>query len=404
MNQKEYTLALFTSSFPYGKEESFLENEIDVLAVNFSKILIFPHNYGGRKRKLPANAEVIFINQRPSKLEKKEIFKKHWLSIVMLLLQDIVFNRGWKNEIKMQVGYLVNYYFVADQLALKIEDLNLKNALFYSYWFDHWATVLSLLKKRGIIDQYVSRIHGYDLYEERRTSKQIPFRRFQMQGVERVFSVSKAGVDYLKKKLPAYSNKIACSYLGTSDHGSSKGHTTETLELLSVSNIFPVKRVHLIVEVLKNLNISVNWTHFGDGYLMETLQSKAVELPPNVSFSFRGRVSNTELIEFLKNYHFDVFINVSVSEGLPVSMMEAISFGIPVFATNVGGTNEIVNERTGKLYAVDFKLSEMTDDLLGFKKSIYAERTFRKGVREFWKNNFDAQVNYTSFVKTLINQ
>ena len=46
---------------------------------------------------------------------------------------------------------------------------------------------------------------------------------------------------------------------------------------------------------------------------------------------------------------FDLFVNMSLSEGIPVSIMEAISFGIPIIATNVGGNAEIVNDETGVL-------------------------------------------------------
>lgn len=42
--------------------------------------------------------------------------------------------------------------------------------------------------------------------------------------------------------------------------------------------------------------------------------------------------------------HFDVFVNVSPSEGLPLSIMEACGCGIPVIATDVGGTHEIVSD------------------------------------------------------------
>ena len=44
-----------------------------------------------------------------------------------------------------------------------------------------------------------------------------------------------------------------------------------------------------------------------------------------------------------------MFINLSSSEGIPVSIMEAQSFGIPVIATNVGGSGEIVVSETGVL-------------------------------------------------------
>lgn len=40
---------------------------------------------------------------------------------------------------------------------------------------------------------------------------------------------------------------------------------------------------------------------------------------------------------------------MSDSEGIPVSIMEAMSFGIPVIARNVGGMSEIVNEENGLL-------------------------------------------------------
>lgn len=44
---------------------------------------------------------------------------------------------------------------------------------------------------------------------------------------------------------------------------------------------------------------------------------------------------------------------MSLSEGIPVSIMEAISFGIPIIATNVGGNAEIVNDETGVLIPVN---------------------------------------------------
>ncbi|NCO54621.1 MAG: glycosyltransferase, partial [Bacteroidetes bacterium] len=53
----------------------------------------------------------------------------------------------------------------------------------------------------------------------------------------------------------------------------------------------------------------------------------------------------------------DLFINVSESEGIPVSIMEALSAGIPVIATNVGGTNEIVNNDVGFLIDKEFEIN-----------------------------------------------
>ena len=46
----------------------------------------------------------------------------------------------------------------------------------------------------------------------------------------------------------------------------------------------------------------------------------------------------------------DLFLTVSANEGIPVSIMEAQSFGIPVIATDVGGISEIVNNVNGSYF------------------------------------------------------
>lgn len=62
-----------------------------------------------------------------------------------------------------------------------------------------------------------------------------------------------------------------------------------------------------------------------------------------------------------------MFINVSSSEGLPVSIMEACSFGIPIIATNVGGTAEIVQAGVnGILLKEQFETEVLKQAILRF--------------------------------------
>ena len=53
------------------------------------------------------------------------------------------------------------------------------------------------------------------------------------------------------------------------------------------------------------------------------------KLRDNIQYEFKGNVSNTELMKQYQNKNYYVFVNVSSSEGIPVSIMEATSFGIP---------------------------------------------------------------------------
>ena len=83
--------------------------------------------------------------------------------------------------------------------------------------------------------------------------------------------------------------------------------------------------------------------------------------------------------------------------------MEACSFGIPVIATDVGGTHEIItNGVNGFLLPKDFSAQEF----LGFLRRIYEmdESDYHAmcvNARKSWEKNFDAAKNYRSFYSGL---
>ena len=87
----------------------------------------------------------------------------------------------------------------------------------------------------------------------------------------------------------------------------------------------------------------------------------------NIKINFLGKLEKEKVMNFYLTNHVDLFLNTSISEGIPVSIMEAISFGIPILATNVGGTKEIVNNTTGFLIDAEFKpenIAEIIDNRL----------------------------------------
>ena len=129
---------------------------------------------------------------------------------------------------------------------------------------------------------------------------------------------------------------------------------------------------------------------------MGDLKGKASNLPSNIKFEFKGFVPNLEVLEYYGNNSIDLFINVSESEGIPVSIMEAISYGIPILATDVGGTSEIVTPQTGILIPKDFKPK---GSALIINKLINKEIIFsRKEIRLFWEKHYNAKKNYQELV------
>jgi glycosyltransferase involved in cell wall biosynthesis len=92
----------------------------------------------------------------------------------------------------------------------------------------------------------------------------------------------------------------------------------------------------------------------GEGPLLPSLESLAVELDLSDSVRFRGLLSQEELLQVFYQSH--MFLHPSETgsdgnqEGIPNSMLEAMATGLPVFATKHGGIPEaIVNGVSGVL-------------------------------------------------------
>lgn len=86
----------------------------------------------------------------------------------------------------------------------------------------------------------------------------------------------------------------------------------------------------------------------GDGPSRSHLQALAHRLEISERVIFRGFLTEDEIIEELESS--DLFVLPSFVEGIPVSAMEAMAIGVPVIATNIAGTSELIEDRkTGLL-------------------------------------------------------
>ena len=139
---------------------------------------------------------------------------------------------------------------------------------------------------------------------------------------------------------------------------------------------------------------------FGDGPLLSFLIDKSKsDLNDNIFVDFKGRVPNEEIFKFYKNQCVDAFINLSKHEGLPVSVIEAMSYGIPAIATNVGATSELVNSENGLLLDEEFQISELTKSILNLKTKNWISK--RHKAKETYMNKFNSLTNNKKLVEIL---
>jgi glycosyltransferase involved in cell wall biosynthesis len=169
----------------------------------------------------------------------------------------------------------------------------------------------------------------------------------------------------------------------------------------------PVKRVDLILRGIDHVarlrpDVHFVWHHFGGGELKRSIELQAqATLPPNVTATFPGYPGLSELMNFYRTQPVDVFMNASISEGTPVAMMEAVSCGIPVVATAVGGNPEIVSDENGALLGPNPSPEEIAAALLELLDRPDMATTKRRGSRRVWEAKYDAATSYAGFAARL---
>jgi len=174
-------------------------------------------------------------------------------------------------------------------------------------------------------------------------------------------------------------------------------------DIVFVGRLIYAKGVHDLINAFSMIDDKeIKLTIIGDGPYRNDLENLVKRKGLGVRVVFLGEKKRDDVMKILPE--FDLFVNPSYSEGLPTSVLEAGLYGLPVIATDVGGTSDvIVNKKTGLLIkekdvegltkaiekmVCDKKLREMCARNLQKKvlKEFSWEETIRKWEKEISKN------------------
>jgi len=397
-------LVLLTAAYPFGnKSETFLESEIEVLARRFRRILVLPSHRESGARPLPDNVELVEMGwlDQPSRATKlRALASREAARVVAETLASadagphLRHPRGFLDILARNVLKLM-------ELSALIEDRpGLRDAIFYDYWFENSTVALALARRVGLVRAAACRAHGFDLYDDRWEGGVVPFRAFKLGGLDLVAPVSEFGTEYLSERAPASAkDRIRTFRLGVRLQPDLDPPRSDPPLVVSVGSMLPFKRVALVPEVLACVGRPLRWVHLGDGPERAGVEKAVRRLPDCVRWELRGHVDNADVLRFYRENGVAAMMSLSTSEGLPVSMMEALSFGVPVVATGVHGVPEAVTEVTGILLRPDAGVGEMAAALC---RALEPERFDRRRIRAFFRERFEAGANYDRFADALI--
>lgn len=401
-------LYLLTSEFPFGNGEAFIGNEIHFLSNEFNKVVIIcgvSDSYSHRF--VPDNVEIKPVIYDYTFSLKEIIFSIFsWRLITECILMIFFYKKlPIFGRIKTAIKSNLNTIRLKKLYSKEVKRTGLKTKKYlYSFWFNDSTHAIGLMKKENPDLKVFSRAHRWDLYFDQNKYNYLPFRLQTSKYLDTIYSASIEGIQYCKEtwKISKYNN-LQLSRLGVAPQKLLPLNISDKI-IVSCSNIISVKRVGKIIESLSYVNTKkLKWIHFGTGPNDDEIKALALKLlNKKMDYEFMGRLENNLLLNWYKKNKPDLFINLSYSEGIPVSIMEAMSFGVPCIVSQVGGCIELVTNTIGFPVHVDEsakKIGEIIDDF--FNLSNAEKEIIRKNSHAHILENFNSTKNYTKFCKSL---
>ncbi len=229
----------------------------------------------------------------------------------------------------------------------------------YSFWMSADAYAGALIHQKHQTMPFVARGHAFDIATERNPMNPYLMKRLIAMHADRMHPISQMGEKQMMTYLAEAKEKISPLAMGSmgkpvAEIAPTPLHQTGVLHLISCAKVIPIKQVPLIVEALNQWDgCPLHWTHIGGGDGAEALEQLAMEKldrKENIIYELLGDCTHEDIQLRYEKHAYDVFLNVSKNEGVPVSIMEAMRFGIPAIAPDVGGISELVTADVGILY------------------------------------------------------
>ena len=212
-----------------------------------------------------------------------------------------------------------------------------------------WERAYSKAKISESFDEFQVKNYGFSI------SLQKKMRSFSIKKTDIVVTPSQHLKNFILNL--GFKNKIEIINNGVLiPEENSNIFTNDQINITIVSRLVSHKNIEKIIKAISDLNSPlINLNIIGDGPELNQLQKISLESNNKDNIIFHGKLNRDEINHIFLNS--DIYIQASNYEGLPHSLLEAMSYGIPVLCTPVGECKEILgNENRG--YILDLPVSK----------------------------------------------
>lgn len=342
-----------------GMPDPFMMQEMPWLWEHFDRIVIVGHQ-GVHTLNGPNEEKISLVRPNASEVLSwigLPFVKDFWLEMRRMRREGrLTVLNALKLLAFTQRGLKMHYW--AEKMLRVVGD---SNVTLYSCWMSFDSYAAALCKKKHPLARFVARGHAYDIDTERNPLNPYLMKQRIADEADGLYLISETAkeqyLSYMQGRVSA--EKVHVLAMGSSGEPvetcrEAPLHTQGVLRIASCAQIIPIKQVPLLAEALSQWEgCPICWTHMGGGEGMEELRALVAEkIDPkeNVICELLGAVSPEKVQQLYEARAFDVFINTSRKEGVPISIMEAMRHGTPVIAPRVGGIPELVTPDVGWLY------------------------------------------------------
>jgi len=342
-------IAYITAKAPYGKGEAFIIEEMLMVSELGEDLLIIPRNpplelFHKKGRQLINR--IIWLPL----FDKRFIiyFLKKLLSNLQLwrVIGDIFrYSRNPKILLK-NVAILPKAVFLTKVMReKKIEHI-------HAHWGSTTATIAYVISKlKGIPWSFT--LHRWDIREDNMLKEKVKSAKFcriisehgknELLGVigrdfEKKIEVINMGIEVPGEILELQKNKDFFTIITPANFVEKKGHKylTEACEIL-------INRGFRYFQCV----------FYGEGPLRREIESIIRGKDLTEYIKLPGAIPHEKLLHMYKNREVDIVVLPSINtssgecEGIPVALMEAMAYSIPVISTNTGGIPELIGDGSG---------------------------------------------------------
>ncbi len=335
-----------TSQFPFGRAEAFLAAEVEALVNLGADVRIVAVRPQQRRAQFQTGTQTVALRLR-SAGTLADVFR----TLVRQPRKSADIALAMCRARYRPAAKLKNLAMLPKGLALAEYIRRERVTRVHAHWLTTPSTVAFIGAHIADVPWSIS-AHNFDLFADNWIAG-------KLAAASAVRVISQRGAQELRELMPPHvRDRIHVIHLGVRTppaHTAKIRPSLGPVRIYAVGSLTPFKGHRYLVDavaVLRDAGIALTCSIAGEGPLRNELQLQIDRLNLRGFVELRGFVAHDRLVQELRSGAFDVMVHPSTEhgrlhEGIPVSLMEAMAFGVPCVSTRTGSIPELIDASCG---------------------------------------------------------